>query len=158
MRGNRAKQQQFLGLIQIVDSVPAGYGNINLEGKWKCMKLNCWGSCQSVKRNMDQCRIDMSGWVLSYQHVVMRISYILCLALAPISQESASCGLKCSCLCEESHKSSVSHQFPSLYCDWLNLMMQKGSPWPWDCDLTIIVCDQLYQCCNYSVLIWSRLR
>ena len=77
MRGNRAKQQQFLGLIQIVDSVPAGYGNINLEGKWKCMKLNCWGSCQSVKRNMDQCRIDMSGWVLSYQHVVMRISYIV---------------------------------------------------------------------------------
>ena len=155
MRGNRAKQQQFLGLIQIVDSVPAGYGNINLEGKWKCMKLNCWGSCQSVKRNMDQCRIDMSAKLSTccYENILYLVS-------GTGVNLSGICFMwvKCSCLCEESHKSSVSHQFPSLYCDWLNLMMQKGSPWPWDCDLTIIVCDQLYQCCNYSVLIWSRLR
>ena len=76
MRGNRAKQQQFLGLIQIVDSVPAGYGNINLEGKWKCMKLNCWGSCQSVKRNMDQCRIDMSAKLSTcwYENILYLVS------------------------------------------------------------------------------------
>ena len=76
MRGNRAKQQQFLGLIQIVDSVPAGYGNINLEGKWKCMKLNCWGSCQSVKRNMDQCRIDMSAKLSTccYENILYIVS------------------------------------------------------------------------------------
>ena len=76
MRGNRAKQQQFLGLIQIVDSVPAGYGNINLEGKWKCMKLNCWGSCQSVKRNMDQCRIDMGAKLSTccYENILYIVS------------------------------------------------------------------------------------
>ena len=76
MRSNRAKQQQFLGLIQIVDSVPAGYGNINLEGKWKCMKLNCWGSCQSVKRNMDQCRIDMSAKLSTccYENILYLVS------------------------------------------------------------------------------------